>query len=261
VACHLIGMDLAVPIDIELQGPGEGEAPAARRMLERVFSLYARFFDVVSGDGLYLESPTINFCRQHDKHVLVTLKGEHRLLMQDAEGLFSAMEPGTWNLPGQTVRFWDADGFTSCEGVDAPLRVLHTVETVSKRQRIGGQWVASQEEHDWWWATTIPQELLSTRHLWQAGHRRWDIENDNFNVLDAHWDLDHCFRHDPTAIVNFVLTLFIAYVLLGSFYLRNLKPPVRARFTLIGIARQLYAGLAAGADVNLWAAVESNHPP
>jgi hypothetical protein len=30
--------------------------------------------------------------------------------------------------------------------------------------------------------------------------------------------------HDPTAIVNLVLTLFLAFVLLQCFWRRNLKP-------------------------------------
>jgi hypothetical protein len=43
--------------------------------------------------------------------------------------------------------------------------------------------------------------------------------------------------------VNFILTLFIAFVLLQSFYLRNLKPPRRIHLTLIGLASELHLGL------------------
>ena len=91
MVAHLIGLDLAIPLDVELQRAGEGEVPAARRMLERLFELYGRFFDAVSGDAIYLEAPFVNFCLAHDKHVLTTLKGDHRLLLQDAEGLFAPM--------------------------------------------------------------------------------------------------------------------------------------------------------------------------
>ena len=261
VVAHLIGLDLAVPIDVEFLRPGEGEVPAARRMLERVFELYGRFFDAVSGDALYLEAPFVNFCLAHGKHVLTTLKGDRRVLLQDAQGLFAQMPPVTWTHGKQTIQCWDAEGFTSCEGIDHPLRVLHAAETVPRRQRIAGQWVWTEEHHDWWWATTIPKKHLSSRQTWQAGHRRWDIENDNFDVLGTNWQLNHCCRHDPTAIVNFVLTLFIVYVLLGSFYLRNLKPPVRRRFALIAIARQLYAGLAAGEAAPLWRTAPAERPP
>ena len=53
----------------------------------------------------------------------------------------------------------------------------------------------------------------------------------------------HVFKHEPTAIVNFVLTLFLAFVLLQCFWQRNLKPPFRDRFTLIGLADELFAAL------------------
>lgn len=261
VACHLIGFDLAVPLDVELQHAGEGEVHAAIRMLDRVFATYARFFDAVVGDALYLEAPFVNFCLDHRKHVLTTLKSDRRLLMQDAQGLFADMPPGCWNLPGQTVCFWDEEGFTSCEGIKAPLRVLHTEEVLAKRRRVAGQWIDSQEEHRWWWATTIPKGHVTTRQLWRAGHGRWDIENDAFNTLATHWHLDHCFRHDPVAITNFVLTLLIAFVLMQAFYLRNCKPSVRERFTLIAIARQLYAGLAAEYIAAPWLTRLAGKPP
>ncbi len=111
VVCHLIGYDIAVPLDVEWLRPGEGEETAAKRLLERVFGLYARFFDVVVGDALYLDAPFI------------------------------------------------------------------------------------------------------------------------------------CYKHDPTAIVNFTLTLFIVFVLLQCFWLRNLKPQRRAHLTLIALAREIDLGL------------------
>jgi hypothetical protein len=81
VVCHLIGQDLAIPLDMELQRPGEGEVPAAKRLLERVFSNYSRYFDAVVGEGLYFEAPFINFCAEHHKDVVVVLKGDQRLLL------------------------------------------------------------------------------------------------------------------------------------------------------------------------------------
>ena len=96
----------------------------------------------------------------------------------------------------------------------------------------------------WCWATTFSKRRLPARGCWRAGHWRWDIENGCFNTTSTHWGLDHVFKHDPTAIVNFVLTLFLAFVLLQCFWQRNLKPPFRDRFTLIGLAAELYAALA-----------------
>ena len=200
-----------------------------------------------SADALYFNAPFINFCRGRHKHVIVTAKGEDRLLVRDAAGLFAHQQPGRWvdheGTLRRGVRFWDEDGFTSCEGVKEPLRVLRTEETVRRRERIAGRWQETEETATWMWATTLPKESLSTRGLWRSGHGRWDIENNGFNVLSTHWGLDHCFKHAPAAIVNFLLTSFIVYALLQSFWRRNLKPAVRAGLTLIGLARELDRGV------------------
>jgi hypothetical protein len=247
VVCHLIGQDLAIPLDVELQQPGEGEVAAAKRLLKRVFANYTRYFDAVVGDGLYFEAPFINFCIDHHKDVVVVLKGDRRLLLQDAEGLFSQQTPaGQWTEGRRTVQYWDEDGFESAEGVSKPLRVLHTVETEHCRERIARQWKETDKTSSWYWATTFSKQRLPVRDYWHAGHWRWDIENGCFNATSSHWGLDHVYRHDPTAIVNFVLTLFLAFVLLQCFWLRNLKPPFRDRFTLIGLAAELYAALKLG---------------
>jgi len=245
VVCHLIGQSLALVLDVELLQPGEGEETAAKRLLQRVFADYPRYFDIVVGDALYFDAPFINFCRDRHKHVIITAKGDHRLLLQDAQGLFSQQPPGCWidQKPKCTVRYWDEEGFTSCEGVKQPLRVLRTEETVRRRERIAGQWHESDEMTTWSWATTLSKTQLSTRGLWRCGHGRWDIENDCFNTLAAHWGLDHCFKHAATAIVNFLLTSFIVYAMLQSFWLRNLKPAVSEGLTFIGLARELDRGV------------------
>jgi hypothetical protein len=245
VVCHLIGQDLALVLDVELLRPGEGEETAAKRLLGRVFTNYPRFFDVVAGDALYFDAPFINFCLDHHKEVIVTAKGENRLLVQDAAGLFAQQPPGRWvdDRGRRTVQFWDEEGFTSCEGVKRPLRFLRTEETVRKRERIAGQWQETDETTTWSWATTLTKARMSTRGLWRCGHARWDIENDCFNTLATHWGLDHCFKHTAEAIVNFLLTSFIVYALLQSFWRRNLKPTAWGDLTLIGLARELDRGL------------------
>jgi hypothetical protein len=249
VVCHLIGQNLAIPLDMELQRPGEGEVPAAKRLLERVFANYSRYFDALVGDGLYFEAPFINFCTDHHKDIVVVLKGDHRLLLQDAAGLFSQKAAaGQWTVGRRTIQYWDEENFTSAEGVSQPLRVLHTLETEHCRERIAGQWKETDKTSSWYWATTFSKRRLSSLDFWRAGHRRWDIENDCFNTISTHWGLDHAYKHEPTAIVNFVLTLFLAYVLLQCFWQRNLKPPFRDRFTLIALAAELYAALKYGRE-------------
>lgn len=244
VVFHLVGFPIAMPLDVEMVRPGEGEVAAAKRLLKRALGSYGRFFDVVLADGLYCVAPFINFCLAHGKQIISVLKGENRALLQDAQGLFSQMKPQIWKEPGQRIQAWDVEGFTSAEGVPVPLRVLHTQETITKRHRQDNRWVEKVETHSWWWVTTLSVSQMPTHRFWKIGHRRWEIENDLFHTLVTYWSLDHCFKHEPLAITNFVLTLFITFVLLQSFYLGNLKPQCRAHLTLIGVSQELYLGLA-----------------
>lgn len=243
VVFHVVGFPIAMPLDVEMIRPGEGEVIAAKRLLERVLLRYGRFFDVALADAIYTEAPFYNLCLKHRKHVISVLKGEQRVLLQDAQGVFSLIKPKVWKQGRSQIRAWDAEGFTTAEGIDVPLRVLHTEETVTKRQRQNHQWIEKTEVHHWWWVTTLSLSQMSTQMLCYIAHRRWEIENNLFHTLVTYWSLDHCFKHHPTAILNFVLTLFIAFMLLQSFYYGNLKPQRRIHWTLIGLANELHLGL------------------
>lgn len=254
VVCHLVGYGMGLPLDVEMLKPGEGKIAAARRLLERVFACYSRFFDAVLGDALYCEAGFFNFCLQHGKDVVAVLKGDDRQLKRDAELRFSQMAPQTWTANNRQVQAWDLDGFTTMTGVDHPIRVVHSHEQWTERSRVAGVWVMENQASDWWWATTVSTKQLPTQQLWKAGHSRWDIENDNFNMLSRSWGLDHCFKHTPRAILNFVLAIFVAHVLLQSFYQRNLKPTRRDGLPLIALARELFAGWVAAGRILSWPA-------
>jgi hypothetical protein len=245
VVFYLVGFRTAIPLDVEMIQPGEGELTAAQRLLPRVVESYGRFFKVVLADALFFNAPFFNLCLGLGKEVITVLKDEDRVLFQDALGVFSLTAPQVWEEPNQKIRAWDAEGFTTAEGIEVPLRVLRTEEIITRRHRDGKGWIRNNETHHWEWVTTLPAARLSTRLLWQISHGRWEIENDLFHTLATYWSLDHCFRHEPTAILNFILTLFIAFVLLQSFYLGNLKPQRRAHLTLLGLAMELAFGLAA----------------
>jgi hypothetical protein len=245
VIFYLVGFRSAIPLDAEMLQPGEGELTAAQRLLPRVVESYGRFFRVVLADALFFNAPFFNLCLGLGKEVITVLKDEDRVLFQDALGVFSFTEPQVWEERNQKIRAWDAEGFTTAEGIKVPLRVLRTEEIITRRHRDGEGWIQRHETHHWEWVTTLPISRVSTYHLWQMGHSRWEIENDLFHTLATYWSLDHCFRHEPTAILNFILTLFIAFVLLQSFYLGNLKPQRRSHLTLISVAVELALGLAA----------------
>lgn len=245
VVCRLIGFDFLVPLGVEMLRPGENEVSAAKRLLERLVDSYGRFFDAVVADGAYLQAPFIDLCRERGKHVVAVLKDNNPALLADARALFQDQPPQTVHEnEGLRIAYWDVEGLTSGEAaIHHPLRVVHTEERQTQRQRIDRHWVQSTTERSWWWATTIPQDIMPMRQIAQVGHGRWGIENECFNQLSAHWSLDHCFYHQPAAILNFILTGLIAFVLLEAFYRLHLKPSVRERFTLKALAQELLLSL------------------
>jgi len=248
VACNLLNTQIDLPLDIEPISAGENEVAAAKRIVQRLCDNYTRFFDVIVADALYMEGPFVNFCVGRGKDVIIVLKNNYPSLIEDAEGLFSQMEPEIWQINNRTIQVWDLDGFTA-DTIDVPLRVLHTIETYTEKVEENGRLIERQVTRSWWWATTIPSQRLRTKHLWKIGRSRWQIENNIFNTLSQHWSLDHCYKHDPVAIVNFVLMLFIVFTLVQCFYKRNLKPQMRKMInSLISLTNQLYASLCMGVN-------------
>lgn len=262
VVCHLIGYEIALPLDAELLRPGEDEIAAAERLLERVLTCFPRFFDAVVGDALYNRASFINLCNKHNKGFVAVLKENNEALLRDAEGLTKISRPISWENENTKVKAWDMQGFERTN-VTTPLRVLYVEETTTKRKRVAGKWRTETQTTTWAWVTNIPKTKLSTRMLWLAAHRRWDIENDLFNVLSTHYALDHCFKHHPVAILNFTLTLFIAFIMLQCFYHRNLKQQLKKklRLTLIALTHKLYQGLADPELRAPWLHLTTNLPP
>jgi len=259
VACNLLNAQIDLPLDAEPILAGENEVAAAKRIIERLCDNYTRFFDVVVADALYMEGPFVNFCVGKGKDVIIVLKANYPSLIEDAQGLFSQMEPEIWSVNDRTIHVWDLEGFIA-DTIDVPLRVLHAIETYTERVEEDGRVVEREVTKSWWWATTISSSRLRTRHLWEMGHSRWQTENNIFNTLGQHWSLNHCYKHDPVAIVNFVLMLFIAFSLVQCFYRRNLKPQIRKIInSLISLTNQLYASL--GTSVSEPAIRESTARP
>jgi len=65
-------------------------------------------------------SPFFNFRLQHGKHVLAVLKANNPALPDDARGVFRDMPPGVRQEPHGRLLFWDVEGFTTSERMEAP---------------------------------------------------------------------------------------------------------------------------------------------
>jgi Transposase DDE domain len=232
-------------LDHEPQRAGEDEVATALRLLERVIGSYPRAFDLLLADALYGTAPFFNFLLAHGKHALVVLKDERRNLYQDAAGLFAYVPPQEGSFRSRQCSWWDFPDLLSWPQVNAPVRVIRSLETFSVRRQLDGK--DDLKTSDWIWVTTLPVHLVSTERAVGFGHQRWDIENHGFNELVNGWHADHIYKHDPNAIECFLLIAFLAFNIFHALFVLNLKPQIRKGRTQVFwsrfMAAEIYAGI------------------
>ena len=232
-------------LDHEPQKLGEDEVETALRLLARVISAYPRAFDVVLADALYAQAPFFNYLLARCKHALVVLKQEKRNLYQDVAGLFDhvAPQPGRYRL--RQCSWWDFPDLKTWPQVQAPVRVIRSLETYSVRRQIDKE--DEPQSTDWIWATTLSPTQVSVERSVHLGHQRWDIENCAFNELVNEWHSNHIFKHDSGAMECFLLVAFLAYNIFHAFLALNVKPAARQGKTQVFwaklIAAELYSEL------------------
>jgi len=246
VTVQLVDAEPPMCLDAELVAPGEGEIGAARRLLRRVLAEFA-FIQVVSLDGLYLEAPILREILAAGKGAIVVLKEERRELYREARALMSQLAPQEALVGGDKVEFWELGGLRCWEALEGvEVRVVRT-RRYRTRPREGQAPV-----QDWMWAVVGLGPQVSALSIHRLGHARWDIENCGFNEQDRFFGLDHCFKHHPRAILNFILLLFLGTLLTELFFTRNLKPQRRRGMSLSGLARCLLQQLPRASEASVW---------
>jgi hypothetical protein len=236
VVAQWIGVTPPGILDVERVLPGEGEVVAARRLLGRILKDYGRLIDVLSCDAIYLEAPFLRDVLDAGKHFVVVLKQENRQLFQDAQKLRALQAPQEIRGADKTSRIWDLEALRSFTTLGRPVRVVWAEEKKIVSRVIGGEKQDVQEESTWVWVTDLSSGEASAQEIQHWGHDRWDVENRGFNELSQHWDMNHSFVHDPTAMEALLLTLAAAFLTTYLFYERNLKEASRQFLSRLALA-------------------------
>lgn len=244
VIAMLSAKDFPLLLDVEEQREGEDEVAAAFRLMERIVDHYPRAFDLVVADGLYLRAHFFDLLLAHGKHIIAVLKDERRELIQDAKSLFQYEEP-LIQVEGSTTRqMWDIEDFRSWEALGRGVRVVRSVENRTIRRQLTGK--EEQETTEWMWATSLSQTEAGTEAIVDLGHSRWHIENKGLNEMVTYWYADHVYRHHPTAICAFWLTLMLALNLFRAFLYLNIKPDLRYKHSNLYFSTLISSGLYDG---------------
>jgi len=217
---------ICIPLDIEMQKPGEDEVACAVRLVERLCQEYPRAFDVVMADGLYARAPFFKKVVSLKKEVIAVLKDERRDLIKEARKRCETMTAESFTRSnGVTVTAWDLENCRDWAQLDMPVRVVRTLETTTVRRQDTG--IVEESINEWLWVTTIPKKHLTTKQFVEVAHHRWDIENKGFNELATFWHLNHIYKHDANAIAAFTLITMLSYTLFHAFLFLNVKAIAR----------------------------------
>ena len=239
VVAQWVGVTPPGILDLEPILPGEGEVVAAGRLFDRIVGQYGRLLDVVTVDAIYLEAPFLRKVLDAAKHFVVVMKQEARELYQDADQLRRAIEPEVVQDGGKSSRIWDLPQLTTFTTLGRPVRVVWAEERTVHNKIIGGKKQEVVDEKTWVWVTDLSCTGTSALRIQRWGHDRWDVENRGFNELVQHWQMDHSFIHDPTAIEALLLTLALVFLTTYLFFERNLKPACRRHLTRLALAARL----------------------
>jgi len=246
-----------VVLDLEPIRPGEDECAAALRLLGRARRLYGpRFFDAISADAWYAKGPFLQAVEKLGWAWVAVLKREDMDVHKEAQALSQGQKPSMAFEDKERkrhVQLWEVNDLAFSDGYGEFVRVVRSEERWVENRVRGGHKQSHPRRTQWEWATSAQLDGYGASVIYQAGHRRWGIENKAFNELTQHYHLTHCPRHEPVAILAWLLIRVLGFNLFELFARLHGKLWRTGRVTLQELARQLDRALEAVAELHpLW---------
>jgi hypothetical protein len=256
VFAQINGPKLNVLLDLEPIRPGEGEAEAALRLLGRLRRVYgARFFDAVTIDSWYVQGPFLKAVKQLGWAWIVVLKQERLEAFQEALALSQGQKPAEQfhdDERDRDVQLWAVKDLAFSQAYGRPVQVVHARETWTETKIVGGQKQRQRCTSDWWWMSSESLNGYPPAVIYQGGHRRWGIENKAFNELTQSYHLEHCYHHEPVAMLAQMLILLLGFGLFNAFAALHSQAVRWGTTTLKALAHQLDLALEEDLPWDQW---------
>jgi hypothetical protein len=221
VFAQINGPKTNVLLDIEPIRPGEEECAAALRLLGRVRRIYGpRFFDAITVDAWYVQGPFLRAVEKLGWLWVVVLKQERMEAYQEALQLSRGQKPLLAFLDKERerqVQLWEAKDLHFSKEYGQPVRVVRCQEQWVEQRVRGGHKRPEARHSQWLWAASAKLDGYGARVIYQAGHRRWGIENKAFNELTQAYHLEHCYHHEPVSMLAQMLILMLGFTLFTAF--------------------------------------------
>ena len=208
-------------LDLEAIRPGEEECTAALRLLGRLRRIYGvRFFDAITVDAWYVQGPFLRAVEKLGWQWVVVFKQERMEAYQEALQLSQGQKPVLAFADEQRakqVRLWEVKHLNLSEGYGKHFRVVRSEERWEESRIRGGNKRRESRQSQWLWGVSDGLDGYSAQVIYQAGHRRWGIENKAFNELTQGYHLEHCYHHEPVSMLAQMLILVLGFTLFTAF--------------------------------------------
>jgi hypothetical protein len=256
VFAQINGPKLNVLLDLEPIRPGEDEARAALRLLGRIRRVYGvRFFDAVTIDSWYVQGPFLKGVEKLGWAWVVVLKQERMEVLQEARALSAGQKPDL-EFYDQTrdrhVKLWEVKDLDFSKSYGRKVRVVHSQEDWVEHQVVGGKKTSQPQTSHWWWMASAGLQGYPVRVLYNGGHRRWGIENKAFNELTQFYHLEHCYHHEPVAMLAQMLILMLGFVLFNAYAVLHSQQVRLGHVSLKELAHDLDLALEEDLPWDLW---------
>ncbi len=157
------------------------------------------------------------------------------------------------------VQLWAVEDLTFSESYGQPVWVVHSQESWTEKKMVKGKKVNQPNQSDWWWMLDEKLEGYPLMMAYDAGHRRWGIENKAFNELTQYYHLEHCYHHEPVSMLAQMLILMLGFVLFGAYATLHSQEVRLGQITLKALAHEMDLALEAGLPWDLWFASLNFH--
>ena len=258
VFAQINGPNFNVLLDVEPIRPGEGEAEAALRLLGRLRRLYGpRFVDLITVDSWYVQGPFLKALDKLGWAWVVVLKQERMEVFQEARALSAGQAPTEQfydEVRQRDVKLWQVKDlhFSEGYGYDRKVSVVHGQEQWTETKITGGKKASQLQSSDWWWMASEQLRLYPPRVVYEGGHRRWGIENKAFNELTQFYHLEHCYHHEPVAMLAQMLILLLGFVLFSAYALLHSQQVRWGQVSLKELAHDLDLALEEALRWEVW---------
>jgi Transposase DDE domain len=256
VFAQISGPKLNTLLDLEPVRPGEGEAQAALRLLGRIRRVYGvRFFDAVTMDSWYVQGPFLKAVEKLGWDWVVVLKQERMEVFQEARTLSAAKKPDRQfkdRIRNRAVELWEVSDLRFSEGYgeERKVRVVHSQEQWTEKKIVGAKKTSQSRTSHWWWMDNL--QGYPPQAVYEAGHRRWGIENKAFNELTTYYNLEHCYHHEPVAMLAQMLILILGFVLFNAYATMHSQQHRMGKVSLKELAHDLDLALEEALPWDLW---------